>query len=143
MNFEQLVTLFQHTHEETRKRASRAVDISLVVRNWLFGRYLVEFEQDGADRAAYGTGLMDTLTDRLKPLGIKGVSATRLRLYRSFYREYQPLSDLLPLENRTDRIQPTPSVESPSTDPHTPIQPTLSDELTRTAPSQMTLAQVS
>jgi len=141
MNFEQLVTLFQHTHEETRNRAVRAVDISLVVRNWLFGRYLVEFEQDGADRAAYGAGLMDTLTDRLKPLGIKGVSATRLRLYRSFYREYQPLSDLLPPGNRADRIQPTLSVESPSTDPHPPIRPTLSDELPRMAPGQMTLAE--
>jgi hypothetical protein len=37
-----------------RSRASRAVDTYLVVRNWLFGRYIVEFEQRGSDSARYG-----------------------------------------------------------------------------------------
>ena len=128
MNFEQLVSLCQQTHEEIQKRAVRAVDLSLVVRNWLFGCYIVEFEQNGADRAAYGVGLMDALTARLKPLGIKGISATRLRLYRSFYRDYQQigqtLSDPLAPEYRAARIQPTPSVESVSA-----IRPALSGEL--------------
>ena len=118
MNFEQLVSICQQTHEEIQKRAVRAVDLSLVVRNWLFGCYIVEFEQNGADRAAYGVGLMDALTARLKPLGIKGISATRLRLYRSFYRDYQQIgqtpSDPLAPEYRAARIQPTPSVESVS-----------------------------
>lgn len=48
MNFEQLVTLCEQTHGEIQKRAIRAVDLSLVIRDWLFGRYLVEFEQNGA-----------------------------------------------------------------------------------------------
>lgn len=140
MNFEQLVTLCQRTHEEIQKRAVRAVDLSLVVRNWLFGRYIVEFEQDGADRAAYGAGLMEALTARLKLLGIKGVSATRLRLYRSFYREYpqfgQAPSDQLASEDRAARIQPTLSVESAAT-----IRPTLSDELTSTQARPLNLAE--
>lgn len=115
MNFDHLVELCRLTHEEMQKQAVRAVDLTLVVRNWLFGRYIVEYEQNGADRAAYGAGLMDALTSRLKPLGIKGVSATRLRLYRSFYREYggiQPtLSGELETPALSSGIQPTPSVE--------------------------------
>lgn len=95
MNFDQLVEFCRLTHEEIQKQAVRAVDHTLVVRNWLFGRYIVEYEQNGADRAAYGAGLMDALTSRLKPLGIKGISATRLRLYRSFYREYGPIQPTL------------------------------------------------
>jgi len=88
MNFEQLVTLFQHTHEETRNRATRAVDAHLVVRNWLFGHHIAEFEQNGADRADYGARLLDNLADRLKSLKIRGSSTTRLKLYRSFYRQF-------------------------------------------------------
>jgi predicted nuclease of restriction endonuclease-like (RecB) superfamily len=114
MNFDQLVEFCRLTHEEIQKQAVRAVDRTLVVRNWLFGRYIIEYEQNGADRAAYGSGLMDALTARLKPLGIKGISATRLRLYRSFYREYggiQPtLTGELAKPELSTAIQPTPSV---------------------------------
>jgi predicted nuclease of restriction endonuclease-like (RecB) superfamily len=71
---------------------------------------------------------MDALTERLKPLGIKGVSPTRLRLYRSFYREYQPVGQTKPgrlaPKDHAARIQPTVSVESAAI-----IQPTLSDKL--------------
>ena len=45
MKFEQLLTLFQETHRELQQRAARSVDIALVVRNWLFGWYIVEFEK--------------------------------------------------------------------------------------------------
>ncbi len=106
MNFEQLVTLCQQTHEEVQQRAVRAVDLSLVIRNWLFGGYIVEFEQRGADRAAYGTSLMDALTARLRPLGIKGVSATRLRLYRSFYLVYHQIGPAVS-DQSSRRIEPS------------------------------------
>jgi hypothetical protein len=113
MNFEQLVALCQLTHEELCIRAVRAVDAHLVVRNWLFGRYIAEFEQMGADRAKYGARLLSSLADGLKPLKIKGTSTTRLKLYRSFYRLFPigpTVSDqlkqapLMPPENG-----PTPS----------------------------------
>lgn len=86
MNFDQLVTLCQSTHEELYVRATRFVDAHLVVRNWLFGYYIAEFEQAGVDRATYGARLLGNLEDHLKPLKIKGSSGTRLKLYRSFYR---------------------------------------------------------
>lgn len=111
MNFDHLVEPCRLPHKEMEKQVVRAVDLTLVVRNWLFGRHIVEYEQSGADRAAYGAGLMDALTSRLKPLGIKGVSATRLRLYRSFYREYEG-------------IQPTPSGELAKPGLSSEIQPT-------------------
>ena len=53
-DFERLVELCRRAHEETRRSAARAVDRSLLVRNWLFGRYIVEYQQRGADRAEYG-----------------------------------------------------------------------------------------
>lgn len=82
MNFEHLISLCQQTHDEIQKRAVRAVDVALVVRNWLFGCYIVEFEQNGTDRAAYGQRLLKALADRLKEHGIKGAASTNLKLSR-------------------------------------------------------------
>ena len=111
MNFDQLVTLCQRTHEELCVRATRVVDAHLVVRNWLFGYYIAEFEQAGADRAQYGARLLGRLADRLKPLRIRGMSSTRLKLYRSFYR-------LLPigptLSDQLGQLLPPPSGKGPT-----------------------------
>lgn len=115
MNFDQLVELCSETHAVVQQRAARTVDMCLVARNWLFGCYIIEFEQSGTDRASYGSALLESLAARLKPLGIKGVSATRLKLYRSFYRLWR-------------EIGPAPSDQSDSLLP-APIRPTLSDEL--------------
>ena len=113
MNFEQLVSLCQSAHEELCLRAARAVDAHLVVRNWLFGHYIAEFEQRGADRAQYGARLLGSLADRLKPLKIRGTSVTRLKLYRSFYRLFPigpTLSDQFkPLLPEPAEISPTAS----------------------------------
>ncbi|MCR4337885.1 MAG: DUF1016 N-terminal domain-containing protein, partial [Candidatus Omnitrophica bacterium] len=88
MKFEQLLTLFQETHRELQKRAAQSVDISLVVRNWLFGWYIVEFEKGGADRAEYGSKLLKKLAKRLK---IKGCSERGLALYCKFYNNYSEI----------------------------------------------------
>jgi len=92
MKFEQLLTLFQETHRELLQRAARSVDIALVIRNWLFGWYIVEFEQGGAGRAElYGKNLINRLSEELKNLGLKGVSSTNLKQCRSFYSSYREI----------------------------------------------------
>jgi predicted nuclease of restriction endonuclease-like (RecB) superfamily len=97
MKFEQLLTLFQETHRELQHRAARSVDIALVIRNWLFGWYIVEFEQGGADRAElYGKNLINRLSEELKNLGLKGVSSTNLKQCRIFYSSYREIGQALP-----------------------------------------------
>lgn len=97
MKFEQLLTLFQETHLELQKRAVRSVDIALVIRNWLFGWYIVEFEEGGADRAElYGKNLINRLSEELKGLGLKGVSSTSLKQCRVFYTAYREIGQALP-----------------------------------------------
>jgi len=88
-DFGALVVLCQRTHEELRGHAVRSADAAMVARNWLMGWYIVEYEQNGADRAEYGTGFVDTLAEKLKRVGLNGSSPTRLRLYRSFYLQYK------------------------------------------------------
>ena len=116
-DFENLVELCRRTHEETRHSAARAVDSSLVVRNYLFGWYIVEYEQHGADRAEYGKRLIARLSDRLKSSGIKGGSPTNLWKFREFYHAYPEIPQTAsveftePTDNRLARIPQTLSVE--------------------------------
>jgi len=115
-DFDSLVATCHAIHEEMQTQAARSIDRALVVRNWLFGCYLVEYEQNGTDRAEYGARFIETLSERLRQVGIKGSSRTQLRLYRSFYLNYT-------------KIRPTVSDESGqrvALHPQWEIQPTLS-----------------
>ncbi len=88
--FEQLVGLFEQTYSGLQREAARAVNRALTVRNWLFGWYIVEFEQFGVDRAEYGKGLLADLSLALgKRLG-RGFSVDNLELMRKFYFSRQP-----------------------------------------------------
>ena len=53
--------------EEARLNAIRSVDFSRVVMCWKTGRRVFEEEQNGADRADYGTYLIERLASRLEP----------------------------------------------------------------------------
>ena len=115
-SFETLVDLCRRTHEELQHRALRSVDIAMVARNWLLGWYIVEYEQNGADRAEYGKRLFENLSVELKRSNIKGSSATRLRLYRTFYLQFKGIRPTVSGEFGNPllkaKIQPTVSVES-------------------------------
>ncbi len=65
MNFDQLIKVFEKAHNYLQKHAVSTVNQSLTVRNWLFGHFIVEYEQNGEDRAKYGTELLKKLADRL------------------------------------------------------------------------------
>ena len=69
-------------------QAAHAVNLALTSRNWLMGCYIVEFEQNGEDRAAYGEQLLKKLEQRLK---IKGLNERRFREFRRLYLVYPQL----------------------------------------------------
>jgi predicted nuclease of restriction endonuclease-like (RecB) superfamily len=73
-------------------RAAVAVNQALVLRNWLIGAYIVEFEQNGSDRAKYGERLLPTLAEDLKAQGLKGLGAEMLRSCRLFFLCYPQIS---------------------------------------------------
>jgi len=70
-------------------QAARSVDTALVVRNWLFGWFIVEYQQSGSDRAEYGTKLLKKLSRVLKNKLGRGFSVDSLELMRKFYAAYQ------------------------------------------------------
>ena len=110
-----LVSLFAQTHRALQQRAARTVDTALVVRNWLFGYYLVEGA--GASRAdLYGKALIAEVSAALTSRGIKGLSPTNLRKCRAFYEAYKDVGDPALARDGSSslpRIQQAPPVESP------------------------------
>ena len=113
-DFERLVELCQRTHEETRRSAVRAIDRSLVMRNWLFGWYIVEYEGGAsARRELYGKELIGRLSDRLRAKGIKGCSPTNLRKCREFYQVFAEIQQTVSVESGDhSEIRQTLSVKS-------------------------------
>jgi hypothetical protein len=63
--FPNLGELCRRTHEEMRRGAAKAINAYLVVRNWFFGWYIVEYEQNGADRSEYGAATLQNLSAAL------------------------------------------------------------------------------
>lgn len=92
MNFEQLIQAFEQTHIFLQEAAVSTVNQSLTVRNWLFGQYVVEYEQNGEDRAKYGAELLKNIAENLKDKNIKGLSDRNLRNCRQFYLVYPNVS---------------------------------------------------
>ncbi|MHB1084044.1 MAG: PDDEXK nuclease domain-containing protein [Thiobacillus sp.] len=88
LNFDGLVAAIERTHSALAEQASKAVNVSLTLRNWCIGCYLAEFEQSGTDRAQYGAQLLDKVSARLLEAGMEGVAARSLRQYRQFYFAY-------------------------------------------------------
>jgi len=98
-DFRALVRRCLQTHEHLQQQAARTVNLVLVVRNWLIGRHIVEYEQSGSDRAEYGRRLIVSLSECLRGQGVSGCSSTNLKQCRTFYLSYkgigQTASDLL------------------------------------------------
>lgn len=75
-------------HDRTSRAAAQEVNAWLTIRNWLIGWYIVEYEQQGYDRAAYGSKLLTALADNLKQQGLKGLAYSNLKTARQFYLAY-------------------------------------------------------
>ncbi len=103
LNFNSLVSLVEQTHLHFQQQAVKAVNVSLTIRNYLIGFYIVEFEQNGEDRAAYGEKLLKCIGDKLSS---KGLSGTNLKLARQFYQSYPHIGGVLK-SSFIDFLQPS------------------------------------
>ncbi len=87
-NFAGLVQAVHLVHAQGAAAASRAVNMSLTLRNWLIGMHIYEYEQGGADRAKYGQHLLARLSQALEKKKIRGADIRALTHYRRFYLTY-------------------------------------------------------
>ncbi len=71
--------------EQARSNVVRTVNAQMVAAYWLIGREIVEEEQQGEVKAAYGKRLIEELSSRLTEHYGKGFSTTNLKYFRIFY----------------------------------------------------------
>lgn len=71
--------------ENARSHVVLTVNAQMVAAYWLIGREIVEEEQHGEARAAYGERLIEGLSEMLTQRYGKGFSSTNLKYFRTFY----------------------------------------------------------
>jgi hypothetical protein len=72
-----------------RQKAYTAVNSAMVEAYWLMGKRIVEEEQQGNERAAYGEEILKTLSKELTKEFGKGVGIRNLWDFRKFYLTFQ------------------------------------------------------
>ena len=86
--------------EGARHAAARSVNALMTASYWEIGRRIVEFEQAGQERAAYGQALLKRLSVDLTQRFGRGFSERNLEQMRLFYLAWPP-----------ERISQTPSAK--------------------------------
>ncbi|TFF36946.1 PDDEXK nuclease domain-containing protein [Mucilaginibacter psychrotolerans] len=113
--YQNLIGSISTIYEEGRSKAIQAVNAGLLDTYWQIGRHIVEFEQEGVERARYGSDLLPKLSKDLSMLNGKGFSLSNIKRMRQFYIAYPKGAtvshllgwshyvELLKLENHLER----------------------------------------
>ena len=115
-----LVTDLASLIDQGRRTAVRYVNTALVATYWLVGRRVVEYEQEGKERAEYGEALLKRLSGDLTKQFGKGWGEPHLRAIRQFYLIYGDIEKRYTLCSESGKpdetnIRHTPCIElSPS-----------------------------
>ena len=99
---------------KARSSIARHINTTLVRTYWGTGRHIVEYEQNGEDRAKYGASLINNLVHDLRTRYGRGFSKTNLIYMRKFYlvfRKSQTVSDLLSWSHYMELLRITDKLE--------------------------------
>ena len=75
--------------ESARSQIVTNINSTMVYTNFEIGRYIVEYEQNGKDRAEYGKSILKKLSQKLSDKFGRGYSEDNLGNMRKFYLCYQ------------------------------------------------------
>jgi len=90
-------SLFQSVRElitQSREKVFRMANSTLLLTYWQIGKLIVEDEQKGKERAAYGKFTLKNLSKKLNAEFGKGFDESNLRNMRTFYQTF-PICDAL------------------------------------------------
>lgn len=93
-NIKEFVDEIRGIIDQARNHAARSIDNTRVLMYRNIGKRIFEKEQQGKDRADYGSFLLRTLSKNLAPAYGSGFSVRQLEMCRQFYRTY-PIANTL------------------------------------------------
>ena len=108
-NYAALIDDINFVLESSRKISARSVNVLLTATYWAIGRKIIEYEQNGSDRADYGLNLLHRLSsDLFYKLG-KGFSVDNLESMRLFYLAYSVVQISETLSRKSHALIPETS----------------------------------
>jgi predicted nuclease of restriction endonuclease-like (RecB) superfamily len=107
--FQQVSQLIQ----QARQQIQRSVNTAMVQTYWQIGNLIIEHEQQGESRAAYGQQQLEQLSARLSAEFGKGFDVTNLRNMRRFYEAF-PIRETVSLELSWSHYNHLARIENPS-----------------------------
>lgn len=116
ISFEQLARNILTADSSMRGFVAKAINQTVTLRNWIIGGYIVEYEQNGSDKAKYGDKLIENLAKRIDK---SGLGTSMLRKMRAFYITYPAVRQVFEIRQIVsvelkEQIQQTLSVISVS-----------------------------
>lgn len=94
INYQQLVEIIGERYQSAKDRIVMAVNTNMLLAYWDIGKYIVEFEQQGKQKAEYGSGLLQNLSKDLSKMNGRGFSRSNLNYMRLLYNKY-PICETL------------------------------------------------
>ncbi len=88
LNYEQLIADIGTILTEGRNRVATAINTALVQTYWTIGQHIVEYEQQGNERAEYGSNLLNRLVKDLKERYGVGFNRSNLQYMRKLYTSF-------------------------------------------------------
>ncbi len=86
--YNQLINNITNLVQRAKENAFKAINNELIKANWEIGKYIVEYEQKGKEKAVYGSSLLSKISKDLKDKNRNGFSKSSIYLCRQFYIKY-------------------------------------------------------
>ena len=93
-----------HLLDNARTETVRSINAIMTATYWEIGHRIVEFEQGGEARAAYGTQLIERLSVDLNQRYKRGFSTGNLRQIRAFYLYFQNIEIQQTVSGESSRL---------------------------------------
>ena len=107
MDFTNLISDVHELDGTLKRRTASAVNVGLNARNWLIGAWIVEYEQNGSDRAKYGERVVAVLAEKLK---IHGLGQRNLEACRRFFRTFPGIAQTVSAKSPESAITTPPEL---------------------------------
>lgn len=87
-SYQLLLEKIGSTLQQGRENAILSINRTIVITNWNIGKYIVEYEQQGNEKAIYGSETLKKLSIDLTQTYGKGFSRSNINRMRSLYISY-------------------------------------------------------
>jgi len=93
-NYQTLLNKISQRYVQGQTQAVSSINEIIINTNWNIGKYIVEYEQEGKQKAKYGMKLLENLSKDLTLRHGRGFSRSNLNYMRLFYMQF-PICETL------------------------------------------------